>query len=475
MGSRPRSRTPVLKVAVLLVLDYYPSNPHRAIRFLETIVMEAAVTRVALLTALLCCTGQIAGAAQEVPRTLPAASFQQSDGNEILQRFETYHIRSKTIYMKREVLLKACQERAEFSAWKLTPTEDPGSAEVIIEITLPFLTWEWNYQLVHRTSARVLGGGKVSALEQHQAAPLLAADLVKTIRAARGVPETFTPAAPAASTLRGLKTWRVKGTASPAGGDLTLAIGEDSVFFTDSNGKRLEISSRRILSAYHFVAQNVEQEQRLKKWEAAVDAGLGRACSFPFETSGPVDEGCPYIWIGLPIWLVGEGILRIPTEPAKHFIAIRWQDDQSVIEISAAVDARDWKEILRNLENIVNKGQKGLTANVLADPGPLRQEFETAKQKDRTIFFDSAVNIGRWPPLGPGEFRLVVLERNDARAEVLFFDVSDATIEIPRAIAVGHLETTAKQMPGIAARLREENGLKLLSEIRYDNVVLRFD
>ncbi len=112
---------------------------------------------------------------------------------------------------------------------------------------------------------------------------------------------------------------------------------------------------------------------------------------------------------------------------------------------------------------------------MLADAGQLRQEFEKAKQKSMKIFLESVVHIGRWPPLGPGDFRMVVLARNDDRAEVFFFDVADTKLEKLRAVAAAHLEKAPREMGTISATLRDKSDLKLLDEIRFEDVILRFD
>jgi len=112
----------------------------------------------------------------------------QADPVGILRRLETYYIKSGTIYLHRDVMQKALEQRPEFAAWNLKQSDDPDSADVAIEITLPSLSWEWNFKMVYRTTGQLLGTGKVKALEQHQAAPLLAAEIVKCIQSARGVP-----------------------------------------------------------------------------------------------------------------------------------------------------------------------------------------------------------------------------------------------------------------------------------------------
>jgi len=387
-----------------------------------------------------------------------------SDPIEILRGFGTYYVKSNTIYMNSDVLLASFREKPEFAAWKLRSVDDAGSADLTIEITVPFLSWEWNYRMVHRATGLVLASGKVKALEQHQAAPLLAADIAKAIESARGVPEMPRNAASPASRLAGSKKWRVKGGAALENHDLTLAIGEDAIFFDESPGKHVEIPTRSILSVYHFVTENREQQRRLQDWEH----GWDKAC----EWTGN-GEGCIALY-GAPIWLLGEGILRIKG-PASHFIALRWQDDQSIIEVSMQVAALEWKEILERLLAVTRKNQGADPLEVLADAGQLRQEFEKAKQKSMKIFLESVVHIGRWPPLGPGDFRMVVLARNDDRAEVFFFDVADTKLEKLRAVAAAHLEKAPREVGTISATLRDKSDLKLLDEIRFEDVILRFD
>jgi len=405
-------------------------------------------------------------APQEAPRTGTEQSVGASSASvEFLRSFETYHIKTKTIYMKSEVLLKSCQKSPEFAAWKLKPVENPGSADLTIEITLPFLSWGWNYQMIQRASGRLLASGKVKALEQHQAVPLLVADFVKTIASARGAPEMQgLLAAPLTSETAGLKKWHVSGTALREHTDLTLSIGENAIFLDESSGKHVEISTFSILSAYHFVPENAERRQRIEGWEK----GWDKACE---ATQG---KNTCLALLGAPIWLLGNAILRIP-EPASHFIAIRWQDDQRIMEVPVQVEARDWKDILDRLQTVMRKSQGDASFEVFLDAEQLRRGFETAKQKSMKIFLDSPVYVGSWHPIGPGEFRIVVLERNDARAEVFFFDLSDTKLERTVAVVAAYLYKDPREVGTVSATLRDKYGSKLLDEIRFGDAVLRFE
>src|SRR5712691_8197645 len=98
-----------------------------------------------------------------------------SDPEHILREFKSYYVKSDTIYLHRETLQKELQNRLEFAAWELTATEDSKAAEVVVTITLPFLTWEWNYRMVYQPTGAVLGTGKVSAAVEKTAVPQLAA------------------------------------------------------------------------------------------------------------------------------------------------------------------------------------------------------------------------------------------------------------------------------------------------------------
>ena len=78
-----------------------------------------------------------------------------------------------------------------------------------------------------------LGSGKVKALEEHRAAPRLAAEIVKTIALVRGAPQ-MGGHAPEARTPGRSKKWLVKGASGPLQDKaLTLSFGREFVSSTD--------------------------------------------------------------------------------------------------------------------------------------------------------------------------------------------------------------------------------------------------
>src|SRR5713226_1137842 len=148
-----------------------------------------------------------------VPEKTPGA--QDSARQDILRGFKSYYIKSETIYLHQDTLLKELQKRGEFCAWELTAAEDSKAADVVVTITLPFLTWEWNYRMVYQPTGTVLGTGKVSAAAEKTAAPQLAAMIVERIRSARPLPASFQDAQGAQQALANLspeegKSWKVR-------------------------------------------------------------------------------------------------------------------------------------------------------------------------------------------------------------------------------------------------------------------------
>lgn len=270
---------------------------------------------------------------------------------EILRSFQTYYIKSGTMYLHRDVMQKALDQRPEFVAWHLKPGDDPGSADLIMEITLPFLSWEWNYKMVDRLTNHVAGTGKVKALEQHQAATLLAAEITKKIQSVRGTPENVP--LPPTRAQAALKKWHVKGATGPfQNKDLILSIGGESISVSEPSGPALEIPIRSVLSAYHLVSDNSEKSRlRRRRW----DAGWNEVCEATSD-----GEGCLAI-LGAPIWLIGDAILLV-SGPSNHFVAIRWQDDQAVNELSFQVGVFEWKGILRDVQTAVPNNTLQMTA-----------------------------------------------------------------------------------------------------------------
>jgi len=180
-------------------------------------------------------------------------------------------------------------------------------------------------------------------------------------------------------------------------------------------------------------------------------------------------EGCAAMY-GIPIFLLGEAILVIPGPPT-HLVAVRWQDDQAINELSFRVDALEWKNILQNIQAEVPNSR----LPIAADAQDLRKEFDVAWQKDLKISLGGTANVARWPPLEAGDYRIVVLERAEERAEIFFFTLTDTQDDRPRALAVAHLTRVPRIATTPTVSFREQDGVRIIDEIRISDVLLGFD
>ncbi len=117
--------------------------------------------------------------AAEIERRGPA------DAATTLRNCRAIFVESHTIYLKGHLLQDALYTRPEMRDWGIRLTDDRQSADVYIDVTRPFLSFDWVYQMIDNRTGTVLGTGKVVAWDGPIAAPQLAAEIVKHFRSAR--------------------------------------------------------------------------------------------------------------------------------------------------------------------------------------------------------------------------------------------------------------------------------------------------
>jgi hypothetical protein len=124
---------------------------------------------------------------------LPDSGGQPGDQNstlsELARNAQTVHIRSKTIYLNPALLEAELRKLPEFQTLKLKLSSEAKDADLIVEITLPFLTWMWNFTVTHRESNTVLFSDKLRELTAGVAAPRLAKEVVTRLQALRDSPQ----------------------------------------------------------------------------------------------------------------------------------------------------------------------------------------------------------------------------------------------------------------------------------------------
>jgi len=401
--------------------------------------------------------------AQKVPQPGPAVPTRSTDRHDLLREFQTYLIRSDTPFLSPDLLRKACEDRADFAAWQLSSVTDEHEAEIVIVVD--HFIWNWHITILERASYRVLASNNVTTLSSQQAVPLLAAAIASQIQSVRGIPPAIgKPIIQSEYEQANLRRWRVKGGPGPfQDKDLTLTIGAAFILVSDGSGRDFNIPMQRLLSAYDFVPQVQKQGELVDRWDRRWDD----VCR-TMDASG---ECYPLVFVA-PVWLAGEAALSAPILPGTHFVTIRWQEGQGEAELSFQPRASEWEDMLRQLQASLGKA----AAQTAGEVQGIRQKFGDGKQTNLTIYLETTIQIGGWPPLrGPNRYRIIVIERTQSLAEIFFYDLGDPRLTTPLAVATAHFERVPHIVATITFRLRDNSVYKSLDEIRYEDVVLQFD
>jgi hypothetical protein len=418
---------------------------------------------------------------------------------DILRGFKSYYIKSDTIYLHRETLGKELQNRPEFAAWDLTATEDSKAADVVITITVPFLTWKWNYRMVYLPTGALLGTGKVSAAVEKTAAPQLAAMIVKRIGEARPLRGSFqntqaTPQAIADSRSEKGKSWRVRYISGPASGigkDTPVTVTLNREWITVRKSKTLALSAPvRNVSA---VDSRTEVHRAAKGWEdfwgASFDTLLRDDGNNSVAGAAAKGISAAFVLMGtVPIALAGEGILA-PMKTTDHFVSLYWLEDGAVKSAEFRASGGDTKSLLAELKKVTGRRAEDIQELAKRRQQSIREQFDGAP----IVGIDRQVSIG-WHSLPPGSYRLIVVTRERNLAEIYFVPTDktakDLWNESPseasqvsantedfatKAVAEFERRRTpleSKSAPSVF--YREQNGIVTFSLIETDELILRF-
>ena len=98
---------------------------------------------------------------------------------------KTIYISSKTVYLKSNQLEAALLKRAPFQSGEWRVIRNQKEADYIIEITLPFMSWNWTYEVLEPVSTALLAAGKVREATAGTATPRLAQELEQVFQRLR--------------------------------------------------------------------------------------------------------------------------------------------------------------------------------------------------------------------------------------------------------------------------------------------------
>jgi hypothetical protein len=109
---------------------------------------------------------------------------------ELIRAARTIHVRSNTTFLRPKLLEDELLKQPDFQAMGLKITSDLKEADLVVDVNLPFLTWNWIYVVTHQATNIQLAKGNIRELTAGIASPKLAKDLVARLQSLRA------PAAP---------------------------------------------------------------------------------------------------------------------------------------------------------------------------------------------------------------------------------------------------------------------------------------
>jgi putative serine protease PepD len=115
------------------------------------------------------------------------------DPNEILRKFHSMYVISKTVYAKPEVIQSALQKEPALAAWGIVLVSDPQVADLRLTIDRPLFTFTWTYELAHQNSGIIIDTTRVKGASDGVIAPKMAQILVEKIATVRGWPKGLEP------------------------------------------------------------------------------------------------------------------------------------------------------------------------------------------------------------------------------------------------------------------------------------------
>src|SRR6266404_4464862 len=103
----------------------------------------------------------------------------------ILRAARTISVSSMTMFLKPDQLEDELRKRPEFEAMGLAIVKDATKADLMIDLDRPVFTYTFTYSISSADTRVVVARGKVIAFDGNFAAPLIAKELMKRLRAAR--------------------------------------------------------------------------------------------------------------------------------------------------------------------------------------------------------------------------------------------------------------------------------------------------
>jgi S1-C subfamily serine protease len=177
---QPKSLT--LSSGTIEATDEFDAGPKLAAAIVEQLAAAVMLPRAELDKP----TGTFAG-------SKTVARIEASEADEIVRKARSIFVESHTIWMKGNLLQDALYVRPEIREWGIRIVDNRDEADIYVDVTRPWLTYDWIFIMINAKTGMVVGEGKVRAIDGPGAAQRLAIDIVNRIRPTRS---TATPATP---------------------------------------------------------------------------------------------------------------------------------------------------------------------------------------------------------------------------------------------------------------------------------------
>ena len=399
---------------------------------------------------------------------------------ELGRKFEsarTFSIRSSTVWFDPADLEKALKQRPEFSGWgyallnpEQTTTRNAAAAnrlsDLTIDVNRPLFTWDWTFTVRDETTNKSLIAGRLSAISGPAAAPKLAKAIVSAIANVRGLPAPMQQQLDQALTETKVRTWEVRHISGQSylksGKKVQLAVGQNTVFARDGEEVLFSVPVEELLQFSYSSNLHDRSVKWFEGWEKAGNLMFSGVGDDPNAAMGA-------LMVALPMLAIEHGIggLLKGSMASDHFLTLHWKDASG---ISSAVFQSD-EQTIRDLCAELDKFSKRSAVDLDAATEKVRTEFnEQLQTTNYYIDIEQSVTVDN-DVLPPGEYRVVIMQRENNLAEVYFLDRQNNAIAARTMV-----EYARRPDPDRTTRISYAlvSGLEIFQEIQIEGHILRF-
>ncbi len=387
-----------------------------------------------------------------------------------LESAKTIAVHSSTVWFDENNLEKALGERPEFSGWGYrfaTPRreDEPVLADLIIVINRPLFTWDWTFSILDPIAKKSLASGKVTAVNDAAAAPMLAKSIVGTIANVRGLPSSMRRRIDQTLTETNVRTWNVRHVSGQrhleGGQKIQLAVGLNTVFARDGDDILFSVPVEDLLQFSYTSSLRDRSVKWFEGWEKAGEILFSGVGSDPQAAAGA-------LMVALPMLAIEHGVggLLKGSMATDHFVILHWKDMSGVSSATLQGNEIEVRAICTELQRFSKRSATDLDAAAQSTRTALEQAQQSTKyyvETDRNVSLENTV-------LAPGQYRVIILPREVNLAEVYFLNAVNSTILARTLVEYERGESDR----GARVTYATLSGIQTFREIRIEQHILRF-